>query len=118
MAGTDTGSATVGWAIGRGRVSRWRFITRNMNTEQEDERLEPFTTVMELANEYGNLEVIIAIQQLLAFQLEEDACCTTCQRKAEWWSREMSSLVARYEREFPEMGAVAMINHAGVGQVQ
>jgi hypothetical protein len=89
-----------------------------MNTEQEHERLEPFTTVMELAKEYGNLEVIIAIRYLLEFQLEEETCCASCERKAQWWSREMSSLVARYKREFPEPGAVAMINHAGVGHVQ
>jgi hypothetical protein len=90
-----------------------------MNTDQEEDRVEPFATVMELAHEYGNLEVIIAIHHLLAFQQEDDAaCCTTCQRKAEWWNREMSQLVARYEREFPEVGAVAKINHAGSGLIQ
>jgi hypothetical protein len=90
-----------------------------MSLDQEEERVEPFTTVMEMAQEYGNLEVIIAITQLMAFQQKEDAaCCTTCQRKAEWWSREMSQLVARYEREFPEDDAVARINHNGVSQVQ
>ena len=89
-----------------------------MIIDQEEERVEPFATVMELAQEYGNLDVIIAITHLLEFQLEEDACCTACQRKAEWWSREMSRLLARYEQEFPEMGAVGMINHAGPGTVQ
>jgi hypothetical protein len=88
-----------------------------MTTDQE-ERVEPFATVMELALEYGNLEVIIALHYLLGFQLEEESCCVSYQQKAEWWNREMSQLMARYEMEFHEADAVARINHRGAELVQ
>lgn len=86
--------------------------------EQDDMRLELFSTLVDLAEELGNLGLIVAIHQLLEIQVEEDACCVRCQRKAQWWHREMSQLLARYEREFPEPGAVARINHSGSGLIQ
>lgn len=89
-----------------------------MNTDQEDRRLELFSTLVDFAEEFGNLGVIVAIHQLLEIQVEEDNCCVTCQRKAEWLHREVSRVLARYEQEFPQQGAMARINHGGVGQVQ
>jgi hypothetical protein len=72
-----------------------------------------FETVAGLAEEFGSLTVIVAVQQVLEMEVEQDACCTTCQRKAEWFHRELSRLLNRYEQEFPEISAVARINSLG-----
>jgi hypothetical protein len=86
--------------------------------EQEDMGLELFEAVAGLAEDFGNLTVIVAINELLAIEVSENACCVTCQRKAEWLHRQLSQLLTRYEMEFPEMGAVARINHRMPGLVQ
>jgi hypothetical protein len=109
MGATDNGSLT---AIGRGRMSRGKFITKKL-MEQEDMEQELFEAVAGLAAEFGSLTVILAMQQVLEMEVEADACCTTCQRKSIWLNRELSRLLSRYQSEFPEMGAVARINSLG-----
>jgi hypothetical protein len=79
---------------------------------------ELFEAVAELAAEFGNLTVIEATQQVLEMEAEENACCTTCQRKAIWLNRELLRLLSRYQCDFPEISAVERINHGGVSQVQ
>jgi hypothetical protein len=74
---------------------------------------ELFEIVAELVAEFGNLTVIEVMQQLLEMEVEEDACCTTCQRKSIWLNREVSRLLSRYQREFPDIPAVARINSLG-----
>jgi hypothetical protein len=79
---------------------------------------ELVNTLVELTERYRHLMVIVAFNELLALEVEEDACCISCQRKADWLHGEISQLLAGYEREFPALPAVAQINHRGVGRVQ
>jgi hypothetical protein len=79
--------------------------------EQEDMERELFVAVTELVAEFGNLTVIAAMQEVLEMEVEENACCVTCETKARWWHRELLRLLSRYEQEFPEIGAVARVNH-------
>jgi hypothetical protein len=88
-------------------------MMNKLSADQEDRGLELFSTLVEMATEFGNLTVIEAMQQVLKMEVEQDGCCTTCQRKAEWWNRELSQLLCRYHREFPEISAVARINSLG-----
>jgi hypothetical protein len=93
-------------------------MMNKLSADQEDRELELFSKLAELAAEFGNLTVIIAMQQVLEMEVEEDACCTTCQRKAAWWHREFSRLQNSYKQEFPEHEAVARINSPMPGMVQ
>jgi hypothetical protein len=86
--------------------------------EREDMEQELFEVVAGLVAEFGNLTVIEAMQQVLEMEVEEQACCVTCERKSIWLNRELSRLLARYEQEFPEHEAVARINHPMPGLVQ
>lgn len=86
--------------------------------DEIDTGLEIISRLAELAEDFGNLQLIVAIHQLLAIEVEEDFCCVSCQRKAEWWHREILRFLAQYQREFPEMGAVAKVNHPMPGLIQ
>jgi hypothetical protein len=93
-------------------------MMNKLTADQEDRGLELFSTLAELAAEFGNLTVIVAMQQVLEVEVEEDACCVTCQRKTEWLHRELSRLLTSYEQEFPEHEAVARINSQSPRLVQ
>jgi hypothetical protein len=86
--------------------------------KREDMEQELFDAVAGLVAEFGSLTVIVAMQQVLDMQVEQDACCTTCQRKAEFWNRELSRLLGRYHEEFSDLGAVAKVNHFGSELIQ
>jgi len=88
-------------------------------TDQDEERIEPFSSVMELCENFGYLTVIESINTLLGFEVAEDACCVTCQRKAMWWKAAIAEDLARFQNEFPSPGVMARVNHFGaVGVVQ
>jgi hypothetical protein len=81
--------------------------------EHENMEQELFEAVAGLVAEFGNLTVIEVMQQVLEMEVEQDVCCTTCQRKSIWLNREVSRLLSRYQCEFPEISAVARINSLG-----
>jgi hypothetical protein len=81
--------------------------------DQKDERIEPFTSVAELCAEFGYQVVIESLSALLAFDVKEDACCVTCQRKAVFWHEQLYQALGRYQREFPAGGVAGRINSRG-----
>jgi hypothetical protein len=83
------------------------------NMEQEDNGLLLLSTVAGLAEEYGNLAVLVAMHHLLAMEVEEDGCCLTCHRKAQWLDGQMQQQLVRYQQEFPAIDAIAKVNHPG-----
>jgi hypothetical protein len=66
--------------------------------EQGETQFEPFTSLMQLNEEFGHRNVIHALTQLLAVEVEEDRCCVTCHRKALWWHGMLSVLLEQYEK--------------------
>jgi hypothetical protein len=81
--------------------------------DQEDQRLQPISTLMKLAEDYGNLTLINAVTHLFAMEVEEDRCCVTCQRKAVWMLERLARLLNDFEEEFPPAPAVTKVNHPG-----
>ena len=75
-------------------------------------------SIAAVAEEYGNLAIFVTLRELLAVEVQEDACCVLCQRKAQWMHGELSKLLARFENEFPATQAVARVNHPGSALVQ
>jgi hypothetical protein len=86
---------------------------------QDDPRLQPISTLMELAEDYGNLSLINGVTHLFAIEVEEDRCCVSCQRKAVWMVERLTRLLNDFEKEFPPAPAVTKVNHPGlIGIVQ
>jgi hypothetical protein len=95
---------------------------------------EPLATVMQLAEDFGNVSVIAAITASLAIEVDEDRCCVLCARKAKWLRDELLTVLDRFEKEFRcsaslnsgvdpvdqhrPTGAVARINSTVVNRVQ
>jgi hypothetical protein len=85
---------------------------------QEDPRLQPISTLMKLAEDYGNLTLISGVTHLFAIEVEEDRCCVTCQRKAVWMLEKLVQLLKDFEEEFPAAPAVTKVNHPGARLIQ
>jgi hypothetical protein len=79
---------------------------------------ELMNSLMAMSEQYGSLTVIEALNELLAMEVEQDACCVTCQRKAIWWHENLSRLITLFEKKFPTMQAVTRLNHPGSALVQ
>jgi hypothetical protein len=86
---------------------------KDIITNQEERQLEPFTSVMEAAENYGRLAMLEAIHLLLGFDVAQNSCCPKCQRKAQFLHGGLSELLAMYMREFP-----SNVDHVGAGLVQ
>jgi hypothetical protein len=80
---------------------------------EDEDRLEPLATVLELCSLHGNLAVITALTSLMVIDSEEDCDCVSCKRKAQWWYQQLSILLIRYGREFPDPRAMARLTHVG-----
>jgi hypothetical protein len=81
--------------------------------DQDEDRLEPLATVLELCSLHGNLAVITALTSSMMIDSEENCPCERCKRKTVWWYRELSVLLVRYGREFPDPRAMARLTHVG-----
>jgi hypothetical protein len=79
--------------------------------DQEEERIEPFATVMELCEEYGYLTVIESLSTPLGFEVQEDSCCVRRQMKAMYWDEALAQALARFRNQLPEPGVMARVNH-------
>jgi hypothetical protein len=75
-------------------------------------------SLIEMTAQYGNLTVIVALNEILAIEVEADACCVACQRKAVLLHDGLTQLLANYKKEFSVIRTVVTINSAGSQLVQ
>lgn len=85
------------------------------NKIEQEERPEPFATVLELAGEYGKLAVIEALNDLAEYDAEDPGFCLACREEESWLHFELEHLLERYAMEFllPELPEV-QINHGAI----
>ena len=91
---------------------------KDLLLDQVDPRLQPISSLVQLAETYGNLELISSLTHLFAMEVEADRCCVTCQRKAIWMLEKLTQLLRDYEEKFPPAPAVTKVNHPGARLVQ
>jgi hypothetical protein len=85
---------------------------------QQETQLEPLTTLAQLAQQFGNLDVLAALTALFELEVQQDSCCLTCLRKAQFWHRKLADLLEQYDEDFPPREAVIKVNHPLSGIVQ
>jgi hypothetical protein len=88
--------------------------TKNLNQVAQAERLEPFTTVMELAARYGKIAALEALTNLAEFN-SEDPDFSDDEREADAQLRlDLGMALEQYALFFGDPEAEAQINHGAV----
>jgi hypothetical protein len=83
----------------------------------DNDRPEPFASLLELASDYGKPAILAAVMDLAEFDSEdEEDLCAACRLENEWLRLELEQLLDRYELLFPELEVA--VNHEGPLLVQ
>jgi hypothetical protein len=83
---------------------------------REEDRPEPFASVLELVSEHGNRAVIEALADNAGFDAAEPDAFLAYRREQEWLQLEFTQLLERHELLFPE--PETQVNHEGPVLVQ
>jgi hypothetical protein len=64
--------------------------------ESQQDTPQPFSAVLDLCDEYGELEVLQSISDLTLFDAEDgEDMCDACRQKAKWLHEELEALIQR-----------------------
>jgi hypothetical protein len=74
---------------------------KDIITDQEDTKLEPFHTIAELTTNYGHFAVLEAFFELLECERQQVSHCVRCFRRTEMLHAGIGQLLRSYRREFP-----------------
>jgi hypothetical protein len=84
-------------------------IPKTIHGEEEEPRIEPLSTLLDLADDYSLLELIKVLYLIAELYSEQNDACDKCREENAWISLQLQEVLAKYDIRFPR-NAVAKIN--------
>jgi hypothetical protein len=84
-------------------------VAETIHGEGEEPRMEPLSTLLDLADDYSMLELIEILQLIAECDSQEKDACDNCREQSAWISLQLQEVLAKYDIRFPR-NAVSKIN--------
>jgi hypothetical protein len=84
-------------------------VPETIHGEGEEHRMEPLSTLLDLADDYSMLELIKILHLIAECDSQEEDACDNCREQSAWISLQLQEVLAKYELRFPR-NAVSKIN--------
>jgi hypothetical protein len=85
-------------------------------TGEDEPRFEPFATIVDLADDFGNFDLLQSLQLLAKLESEDKEYCSEYREEQAWLALELTQLIIKWERR--SQPPLPMVNSAGSGLLQ
>jgi hypothetical protein len=88
-------------------------IPATVHGKGKEPRIEPFSTVADLASDFGKLDLLQCLQLLSELYAEDGEYCHEYREEQAWLSLEIAQLILKWQRR--SQPPLPMVNSPGIG---